>query len=57
MNALHGYSKRQHPGVPLFADLDVDNISPDFLVEPGWNDYIAGKDPVIDLVLWRVRRK
>jgi hypothetical protein len=56
-NAFHSYSKREYPDrQPYLLDLDVDSIMPDVVVEPSWDDYIRGKDPVLDIVAARIRR-
>ena len=48
-NAFHNYSKREYPGRrPYFEDLNVDSLQPDIPVQTSWQDYIAGRDPVLD---------
>jgi hypothetical protein len=48
---FHAYSKRQYPeNEPYLMDLDVESLAPDVVVEPGWDDYVSGRDPVFDAV-------
>lgn len=56
-NAFHAYSQREYPrNRPYFLDLEVDSIAPNVLVEPTWEDYISGKDPVLEAVSRQIRR-
>ncbi|HSS01177.1 MAG TPA: hypothetical protein VLM79_29165 [Kofleriaceae bacterium] len=45
-NAFHAYSKRPYPDREPVLDLDVDSLAPARAIEPTWDDYIAGEDPV-----------
>lgn len=54
-NAFHGYSKRAYPDREILNDYDVDSVAPDVTVEPSWSDYLAGKDPLLEAVLKRIR--
>ena len=54
-NAFHGYSKRAYPDREILNDHDVDSVAPDVIVEPSWSDYIAGKDPLLEVVFKRIK--
>jgi len=50
-NGFHAYSKREYPeNKPYLMDLDVESLAPDAAVEPRWDDYASGRDPVIEAV-------
>jgi len=49
-NGFHGYSRRSYPDRDTLFDLDVDSVAPDIKLEPSGSEYIAGKDPVLELV-------
>ena len=56
-NAFHAYSKKEYPDRwPYLLDLDVDSVAPDIFVEPSWDEYIHGKDPVLEAVAKKIRR-
>ncbi len=56
-NGFHGYSQRDYPQFqPYFADLNVATITPDVEVEATWSDYAAGRDPVFDAAVARIRK-
>lgn len=50
-NAFHAYSKKPYPDREPVLDLDVESLEPVRIVEPSWDDYIAGADPVYDAAL------
>jgi hypothetical protein len=55
-NGFHANSRREYPRFrPYFADLDVASLEPDVVVEPAWADYVAGRDPLYDVALARIR--
>jgi hypothetical protein len=55
-NAFHAYSKREYPDRrPYLLNLDVDSVAPDLMVEPSWNEYIQGRDPVLEAVIRSIR--
>jgi hypothetical protein len=57
-SGFHAYSKRTYPEhEPYLLDLDVDSLGPDVTVEPTWADYAAGRDPVLEAVAKRLRRR
>jgi hypothetical protein len=56
-NGFHSYSRKEYPDRrPYLMDFDVDSVAPDIAVEPSWDDYIAGKDPVLDAISKQIRR-
>jgi hypothetical protein len=56
-NAFHADSQREYPRFrPYFADLNVASLEPEVLKEPGWADYISGRDPVFEAAAARIRR-
>ncbi|MGH9751673.1 MAG: hypothetical protein ACREA2_02730 [Blastocatellia bacterium] len=56
-NGFHAYSQRDYPAFkPYFADLNVAALSPDVMVEMAWADYVAGRDPLFDAALARLRK-
>lgn len=54
-NGFHGYSMLEYPGRSFFLDLNIETLAPDLPIEPSWDDYIAGRDPVLELVEAEVR--
>ena len=47
-NGFHRYSQKDYPAFkPYFAELNVATLQPSVLIEPTWNQYIAGEDPVL----------
>jgi hypothetical protein len=56
-NGFHTYSQRDYPQFqPYFADLNVATLAPDVEVEGTWSDYAAGRDPLFDAAVARVRK-
>lgn len=56
-NAFHSYSRRDYPErKPYYFDLSVDSLRPAVLIEPSWEDYIAGRDPLYEAAASRIRR-
>jgi len=56
-NGFHAYSQRDYPQFqPYFADLNVATLAPDVEVETTWSDYAAGRDPLFDAAVARVRK-
>ena len=49
-NALHAYSRRAFPDREPLHDFNIDSLAPDITVEMDWSEYIAGKDPVMEVV-------
>jgi hypothetical protein len=50
-NAFHRYSRTDYPERrPYYFELSVASLAPDVFVEPTWDDYINGRDPVISAV-------
>ncbi len=57
-NGFHAHSQRDYPAFkPYFADLNVATLAPDVAVETAWTDYVAGRDPLFDAALARLRRR
>jgi hypothetical protein len=55
-NAFHRYSRTDYPERrPYYFELSVSSLAPDVLVEPTWDDYINGRDPVISAVAAQLR--
>jgi len=55
-NGFHGYSNKEYPAFrPYYANLDVATLDPDVSIEGNWEDYLAGRDPLLDAALARVR--
>jgi hypothetical protein len=55
-NAFHRYSRTDYPERrPYYFELSVGSLAPDVLVEPTWDDYINGRDPVISAVAAQLR--
>lgn len=54
-NGFHGYSKRAYPDREILNDYDVDSVAPDIAVEPSWSEYIAGRDPVLEVVRKKIK--
>ena len=50
-NAFHAYSTRPYPDRDPVLDLDVESLAPMVTVEPSWDDYLAGADPVYEAAL------
>jgi len=56
-NGFHGYSEKDYPERrPYFADLKVSSLEPDVVIEPRWDEYLEGRDPVLEAALARARR-
>jgi len=56
-NGFHAYSQRDYPEFrPYFSDLNVATLKPDEVVEPTWSEYAAGRDPVFDAAVARIRK-
>jgi hypothetical protein len=56
-NGFHAYSQIDYPAFkPYFADLNVASLAPDKQAETTWVDYFAGRDPVLDAALARIRK-
>ena len=56
-NGFHAYSQREYPAFkPYFSDLNVATLAPDRVVEAKWSNYLAGRDPVLDAAVARIRR-
>jgi hypothetical protein len=56
-NGFHTYSQRDYPEFqPYFSDLNVATLEPDEVVEPTWSEYAAGRDPVLDAAVARIRK-
>lgn len=47
----HAYSKKPYPDREPVFDLDIDSLEAVRIVEPSWDDYLAGADPVYDAAL------
>ena len=55
-NAFHRYSGTDYPERrPYYFELSVASLAPDVVVEPTWDDYINGRDPVMNAVAARLR--
>jgi hypothetical protein len=56
-NAFHANSDREYPQFrPYFSDLNVASVEPDVLREVSWDDYLAGRDPLLDEAIVRIKR-
>jgi hypothetical protein len=58
-NALHAYSTRPYPDREPLNDFNVDSVAPEITVDLSWSEYVAGKDPVLEIIgrSLRSRRK
>jgi hypothetical protein len=55
-NGFHAYSQKDYPQFkPYFADLNVATLAPDKLVMTGWEDYAAGRDPVLATAVYWIQ--
>ncbi len=52
-NALHAYSTRAYPGREPIHDYNLESVAPDIPIEVSLNDYIAGRDPLLEAVITR----
>src|SRR5262249_38294649 len=50
-NAFHAYSKRVYADRDPVFDLDVASLEPVRALEPSWDEYVRGADPVYDAAL------
>jgi len=51
-DAFHSYSRKEYPDrKPYFEDLSIDSLAPDYPVSLTFADYMAGRDPAMDIVL------
>jgi hypothetical protein len=49
-DAFHSYSRKDYPErKPYFEDLSIDSLAPDYPVNPTFADYMAGRDPAMDV--------
>ena len=56
-NAFHRYSTKDYPdNRPYFMELRVPSLDPDMRVEPDWEDYLAGRDPLLAAIAQRLSR-
>ena len=56
-NGFHAYSVKDYPAFkPYFSDLNVATLVPDRVVEVSWSNYAAGRDPVLEAALARIRK-
>ena len=56
-NGFHAYSQREYPAFqPYFSDLNVATLTPDEIVEVTWSDYVAGRDPLLEAAVKRIRK-
>ena len=50
-DAFHSYSRKEYPErKPYFEDLSIDSLALDDPVSPTFADYMAGRDPAMDVV-------
>ena len=52
-HGFHGNSKEAYPEYAelTHTDLDLDTMEPDIPVEMTYEDYVSGRDPVLEAVL------
>ena len=56
-NGFHKYSLKDYPAFkPYFAELAVASLQPDEVLEPNWNQYLSGRDPVLDAAIARIQQ-
>jgi len=57
-NGFHRYSQKDYPAFkPYFAELSVATLQPGVLLEPTWNQYLAGEDPVLQAAINLIGKK
>jgi len=57
-NGFHKYSRKDYPEFkPYFAELNVVTLQPDELIEPRWQQYIVGEDPVLQTAINLIVKK
>ena len=50
-DSFHRYSRKEYPDrKPYFEELSIDSLAPDYPASPSFADYIAGRDPAMDVV-------
>ena len=55
-NGFHKYSQREYgSSLKPYFELHVSSLEPDIHVEPTWDDYTRGRDPLYTAVLQRLR--
>ena len=56
-NGFHRYSRVDHPeGQPYFEQLSIPALAPDVMTRLSWADYLAGRDPALEVILSRMPR-
>ncbi len=50
-NAFHSYSRKEYADrKPYFEDLSIDSLAPEYPTSQTFEDYLAGRDPAMDVV-------
>jgi hypothetical protein len=56
-NGFHKYSQKDYPAFkPYFAELNVASLEPALVVQPAWNQYLAGEDPVLRAAITLIQK-
>ena len=57
-DSFHSYSRKEYPDrKPYFEDLSIDSLAPNYPASPTFADYLAGRDPAMDVVSRRAADK